>query len=101
MDKYVGEGDKNVSAIFRLARKLAPSVVFIDEIDTVLRKRGGHDGSAPWLASMQVCLTDSLPSVRCSVYILFLTASSNICQPMSLKCVLMCHRECSCPSGTA
>jgi SpoVK/Ycf46/Vps4 family AAA+-type ATPase len=56
MDKYVGEGDKNVSAIFRLARKLAPSVVFIDEIDTVLRKRGGHDGSAPWLASMQVGL---------------------------------------------
>lgn len=41
MDKYLGESDKMVTAIFRLARKLAPTVVFIDEIDTVLRKRGG------------------------------------------------------------
>jgi ATPase family AAA domain-containing protein 1 len=39
MDKYVGESDKIVSAIFKLARKLAPSVIFIDEIETVLRKR--------------------------------------------------------------
>jgi ATP-dependent Zn protease len=68
MDKYVGEGDKNVSAIFRLARKLAPSVVFIDEIDTVLRKRGGHDGSAPWLASMQVRLTTPYKMVPSSVH---------------------------------
>lgn len=52
MDKYVGESDKTVSAIFRLGRKLAPTVIFIDEIDTVLRKRGGFDNSA--VQSMQV-----------------------------------------------
>lgn len=30
-DKYVGEGEKNVKAVFTLARKLAPCVVFVDE----------------------------------------------------------------------
>jgi hypothetical protein len=95
MDKYVGEGDKNVSAIFRLARKLAPSVVFIDEIDTVLRKRGGHDGSAPWLASMQVRLT--LPT-RWSPAVY--TIPSAAAKAFS-KAFRICRRECSCPSGTA
>jgi len=53
MDKYLGESDKMVSAIFRVARKLAPTVVFIDEIDTVLRKRGG-DMNNSHVQSMQV-----------------------------------------------
>lgn len=53
MDKYLGESDKMVSAIFRVARKLAPTVVFIDEIDTVLRKRGG-DANNSHVQSMQV-----------------------------------------------
>jgi len=52
MDKYLGESDKMVSAIFRVARKLAPTVVFIDEIDTVLRKRGG-DMNNSHVQSMQ------------------------------------------------
>ena len=54
MNKYVGESDKMVSAIFRLGRKLAPTVIFIDEIDTVLRKRSSFDNSNGTLQSMQV-----------------------------------------------
>ena len=38
-DKYFGETDKLVTALFKIARKLAPSVVFIDEIETLLKKR--------------------------------------------------------------
>ncbi|KAL7773684.1 hypothetical protein CFE70_003650 [Pyrenophora teres f. teres 0-1] len=39
MDKYVGEGEKNVSAIFSLARKLSPCIVFLDEADAVFASR--------------------------------------------------------------
>ena len=40
-DMYVGEGEKNVRAIFTLAKKLSPCVVFIDEADALLAARGG------------------------------------------------------------
>ena len=38
---YVGEGEKNVKAIFSLAKKLTPCIVFIDEADAILGSRGG------------------------------------------------------------
>lgn len=39
-DKYVGEGEKNVKAVFSLAKKLAPCIVFIDEADAIFGDRG-------------------------------------------------------------
>jgi len=39
LDKWFGESDRLVSALFSLGRKLSPSVIFIDEIETVLKKR--------------------------------------------------------------
>ena len=38
-DMYVGESEKNVKAIFSLARKLQPCVVFLDEVDAVFGSR--------------------------------------------------------------
>lgn len=40
-EMYVGEGEKNVRALFSLAKKLTPCVVFIDECDAVFSARGG------------------------------------------------------------
>ncbi|KAG1437398.1 hypothetical protein G6F56_013129 [Rhizopus delemar] len=44
-DMYVGQGEKNVRAVFSLARKLSPCVVFIDEVDSLMSKRGSDHSS--------------------------------------------------------
>ncbi|KAF8852686.1 AAA-domain-containing protein [Acephala macrosclerotiorum] len=41
-DMYVGNGEKNVRAVFSLAKKLSPCVVFIDEADAIFAAR--HEG---------------------------------------------------------
>ncbi|WVZ49990.1 hypothetical protein U9M48_001292 [Paspalum notatum var. saurae] len=44
--KWFGEGEKYVKAVFSLASKIAPSVIFIDEVDSMLGRRenpGEHE----------------------------------------------------------
>lgn len=41
--KWVGEGEKMVKAMFAIARVMAPTVVFIDEIDSLLLQRNDSD----------------------------------------------------------
>jgi SpoVK/Ycf46/Vps4 family AAA+-type ATPase len=48
MDMYVGEGEKLVKAVFSLARRLSPCVVFLDEMDALFGARvsGRESGGA-------------------------------------------------------
>ena len=79
LDKYLGESDKLVSAIFSLGRKLAPSVIFIDEIETVLKKRGSGPFDSQQIQSMQVnrkgaaCFTNCVFLI-CECVILYICA---------------------------
>ncbi|KAI8930029.1 hypothetical protein BC831DRAFT_440994 [Entophlyctis helioformis] len=45
-DKYVGEGEKNVRAVFTLARRIAPCVVFLDEVDAIFGSRRNDSTSS-------------------------------------------------------
>ena len=59
MEMYVGVGASRVRDLFDQAKRLAPAIIFIDEIDAVGRKRGsglggGHDEREQTLNQMLV-----------------------------------------------
>ncbi len=43
--KWVGESEKAVREIFKKAKQSAPSIVFLDELDSIAPRRGSHEGS--------------------------------------------------------
>ena len=53
LSKYYGESSKLISALYKVARGKAPSIVFIDEIDALSPKREGvHEATRRTLATL-------------------------------------------------
>ena len=64
-NKWLGESEKNAKAVFSLARRLAPCVVYIDEVDAVLSSReGGDDTSHGTLTSVKTTLMQEWDGLR-------------------------------------
>ena len=45
LNMYIGESEKNVRDIFEKARKSAPCIIFFDEFDSLVPKRGNQADS--------------------------------------------------------
>ncbi|NXI85049.1 ATAD1 protein, partial [Rhipidura dahli] len=71
-DKWYGESQKLAAAVFSLAIKLQPSIIFIDEIDSFLRNRSSTDHEATAMMKAQfMSLWDGLDTdYNCQVIVM-------------------------------
>ena len=76
-DKYIGETEKNLHGIFQAARRAAPAVLFLDEIDAVATKRSTLSGGAAWMRQTVNQLLLELDSMDAQNDGLFVLAATN------------------------
>ncbi|KAF9001481.1 P-loop containing nucleoside triphosphate hydrolase protein, partial [Cyathus striatus] len=62
MDCYVGESEKLVNAVFSLAYRLAPCLIFIDELDSLFRRRQNDDKK--WVRDILAEFLQSMDGLR-------------------------------------
>jgi len=77
-NKWLGESEKNARAVFTLARKLAPCVVYLDEVDSILASREhGDDSSHRALTSVKTTLMQEWDGLRTTKDRVVVIASTN------------------------
>ncbi|EDV22117.1 uncharacterized protein TRIADDRAFT_59287 [Trichoplax adhaerens] len=77
-DKWYGESQKLAAAVFSLAYKLQPVIIFVDEIDSFLRARSSNDHEATAMMKAQfMSLWDGLCSDE-SANIMILGATNRL-----------------------
>ncbi|MCP2049420.1 UNVERIFIED_ORG: AAA+ superfamily predicted ATPase [Paenarthrobacter nicotinovorans] len=77
-DKFIGETEKNLHEIFQAARRAAPAVLFLDEIDAVATKRSSMSGGAAWMRQTVNQLLLELDSMDSQNDGLFVLAATNM-----------------------
>jgi transitional endoplasmic reticulum ATPase len=87
LSKWVGESEKAVRETFRRARQAAPSVVFLDEIDSIAPARGGSTSDShvtERVISQILTELDGLESLN-SVIVIAATNRPDIIDPALLR----------------
>jgi transitional endoplasmic reticulum ATPase len=86
LSKWVGESEKAIREIFRKAKQSAPTIIFIDEIDSIAAKRGSHGDSGATERVVNQLLTsmDSFESLG-DVIVLAATNRPDMIDPSILR----------------
>ena len=86
MSKWVGESEKAVREIFKRAKQVAPVIIFIDEIDSIVPRRGMTSGPGVTERVVNQLLTsmDGLESME-GIIIMAATNRPDILDPALLR----------------
>lgn len=86
MSKWVGESEKAVRELFKKARQVAPTIVFLDELDSIAPMRGRDTGSHVTDSVVNQLLTsiDGLESME-GVVVIGATNRPDIIDPSLLR----------------
>ena len=87
LSKWVGEGEENVRNLFKTAKKYAPAIIFIDEIDSIGKERSGEDNKESILNALLKEMDGFSNDPRKPVFVLAAT-NYNVEEKGSGKCVL-------------
>ncbi|WOO77565.1 Protein MSP1 [Vanrija pseudolonga] len=84
--KWFGESNKLVNGLFSLARKVQPSIIFIDEIDSLFRERSAADHEVTGMLKAEfMTLWDGLTSGSDRILVLGATNRPNDIDPAILR----------------
>lgn len=84
LDMYIGNSEKNLANLFQAARAKAPSVLFIDEVDSLGTKRGGN--TSPYLKNMTTQFLTEMDGVNANNEKLLVLGATN--EPWSVDTAL-------------
>ena len=73
MRKYVGEGEGLIRGVFEAARKYAPSIIFIDEIDAIAKERTGESHIETYLNTLMTEMDGFAFDIEKPVFVLAAT----------------------------
>ena len=85
--KYVGESEERIRLLFAAARKYAPSIIFIDEIDAIAQRRsnGADGGSSVKLLNQLLISMDGFSASPSPILILAATNREDSLDPAILR----------------
>lgn len=72
VSKWIGESEKNLSALFQAAQRQSPAVIFVDEIDAIGKARSGEQPWADNLVNHLLQLIDGILKTE-GIYIIAAT----------------------------